>query len=204
MKTPCLSVAAAAAVLLGSNAATAQIVFSGNVGAGGTATLQIVSDIVLPVTAAGTATEIIFDEWVPSSDGTYTSLNTSGSPVIHYSLNGGPDLTMNLGSMADNYFPASSFNDLTEKDGQLPFDSISVNPGDTLRLKAGSWTFSGDADFNPATLGTFIGHVFLTDHNANRLSSSVVVPEPQDYALLAGAGLLGFGIWHRKKAANAH
>ena len=84
--------------------------------------------------------------------------------------------------------------DVTTNDGCILLENYySVSAGDTLTIKAATYTFDGLENFNKDTIGTFNGNVFLADPNAIRLSSIETVPEPATLGMVgAVAGAMLF------------
>ncbi len=175
------------------------VLVSGNITSTG-GSFAITEDITLSITGTGGVSGLIFDEWVSSNDGNNTSLSFS-SATLQYQINGGGLQSVGLNALRDNL--ATTINDVTPNDGYVQFNTISVNPGDTLTLKVGSWSVSGSSAFNPQAVQNFTGNVFAYTGSGVRISTDSVVPEPREYGMLAGAGLLGLAIWRRQKAALA-
>ena len=202
MRIPAFSALVLAGVCATPSASDAQIIISGNTGAGGTGTLTIVSDLTFTISRSASLANLVFDEWV-SSDGVRTTVSFVTGSKISYELNGVPG-TRTINSLNDNY--AQTFTPaLTANDGSIFFSSFSVTTGSTFVLKAGSWNFNGNASFNPDAMGTFTGNVFLSN-GANQFMSepvsAVPVPEPAAYGLLAGAAFFGLALGRRRPRAT--
>lgn len=170
----------------------AAIIVSGNIRTqGAPCTFEITTDIHVNITqnAAGTFVLFVFDDWV-TSDGARTDLPLN--PQLAFSLNGSN--FSYPASLGDNL--SVSLKSISSGDG---FAYI-VTPrtlvvGDVLTLKAGSYTFSGDTEFNRTTAKTFTGKLFVADNDGTMLSQLTSVPEPSA-ALL---GLLGAGLMLRRR-----
>lgn len=145
---------------------------------------QITSDITFTIDTAGSANSFVMDEWVVS-DGLQNQ--STYSPSLAISINGGAPVTKS-GGLADNLAGILLHNGVTANDGILFIDfSISVNPGNTLTLKAGVYSLGARSNFNPQATQTFTGMMFVADNQGTRLSPSMQVPEPSGLAL-AGIG----------------
>ena len=150
--------------------------------AGTPGSFQITSDIIFNINVVGQASAFIMDEWV-TSDGSQTE--SVYSPDLSFAVNGGAPVSQ-PGRFGDNV-AFSSFA-LTPNDGYFFLvSSFSVTLGDTITLKAGSYTVPAVANFNPQATQTFTGNMFVTDGAGHRLSPNVLVPEP------TALGLLGLG-----------
>lgn len=170
-----------------------------------TPTLTFTNDISFEITASGTATFLVFDEWVVS-DGTLHAVSFPTSPSVQnidYTLNGGSLASAQAFQLYDNN--ASVFGDITDSDGVIVFSSLlfDVTTGDTLTISAATYTFTFNPDFNSAIPSVFQGNVFIADDFGNQISSLTPVPEPAGAAMI---GLLSFIIvmlragklWDRK------
>ena len=197
------SLITAAVLVAFASTGRAQILVSGNVGTGGTATISIQSDLVFPITATGNAAVVVFDEWV-TSDGSNTGANILSAGALTFSRGGTPT-QVPLQTLNDNLGRTSGA--VTANDGFLFFSNYAVTTGDTVTLKAGSWSFAGAGAFNPQTVQTFAGNVFLADPLGARLSSSLPagpVPEPSQYAQVAGVAVLGWALMRRVRRNQAN
>lgn len=170
---------------------------------GGAATLGFTTDLVFPITTSGEIAHIVFDNWVPTSDGRLTHLRTPFSfslnslPLISYQIDGGSIQTIQAFSLADNF--NRSVGALTANDTLLYFlGSFSVTAGQVVTIKQVTIDLGGNSGFNPQSTGAFSGSVFLMASSATRLSEFVAVPEPAEEAACAAAGLLAFGLWRWK------
>ena len=191
----------AAVLVVFASTGRAQIIVSGNVGAGGTGTISIQSDLVFPITATGNAVALVFDEWV-TSDGSLTGANILSAGALTVSRGGTPT-QVPLQKVLDN--EGGTVGGVTANDGYLLFSNYAVTTGDTVTLQAGTWTFAGAAAFNPQTVQTFEGNVFLANQSGTHLSSSILaVPEPSQYAQVAGAGVLGWALMRRFRRNQAN
>ncbi len=123
------------------------------------------------------------------------------TPGLNVTVNGGPDMVVRA-FLYDHF--GANIGDVTRTDGLLYFDFPSSRiwaVGDVFTIKAGSYGFSGDPDFDPATAQTFLGEVFLVNLDAERMSVNVAVPEPAAPLLC----LLGFsGLLHRRREIEKH
>ncbi|GAA5121822.1 hypothetical protein JIN84_01240 [Luteolibacter yonseiensis] len=167
---------------------SAAIIVTGNVSTpNAPCTFEITSDINVTITAnaVNQIVAVMFDNWV-TTDGTRTDRPLS--PGFSYQLNGiAGSQTATLGDNIDN-----TFGIITPGDGfiflQLPTPAVI---GDILTLKAGVYNFTGDAAFNPQTVGTFNGNLVVIDNLANPIAAPTAVPEPSGALLgLVGAALL--------------
>jgi len=195
-------VAASAAVL--TVPAHAAVILSGDVNVtGGTATLQITHDIHFTITSTGSASLLVFDDWVGTSDGNLSQMTDNPAASISYRINGGATQSVAISGLLDNNFTIGSIN---STDGFLFFGAISVVEGQTLTILAQTHTFGGNSSFNPATKQVFTGDVFLSTTGGLMLSSPVSlssVPEPSEWAAAAAAGLVGFAVWRRRRVRAA-
>ncbi len=180
-----------AALTISANAAVS---VSGNFISGSpTPRLEVTNEIVINVISSGTASYLVFDEWVISDGNSSTAFASSGQN-LSYNLGGG-SLTRNLNSLTDNL--ANNVGSITENDGYLIFGGISVTAGDVFTVETSSYTFGPDTGFNNAISGsTFSGNFFLTDSSGSFLGGTAPIPEPS-VALLSGLGLLG--LLHSKR-----
>ncbi len=182
--------------------ARAVIIASGDLNVtGGTGTLEITEDIDFPITASGTASILIFDEW-SVTDGNSTLLTDNPAASLSYQINGGPVLTTPISQLRDHLNASNGA--VTPNDGLLAFSGFSVSVGHTLTIKAQTITFGGSNAFNPAVKQIFSGFVFLTGPSAAQLSEAVdlaTVPEPAESAVILGGGLLAFAAWRRRRAS---
>jgi hypothetical protein len=145
---------------------------------------------------------LVFDEWV-TSDGSQTAPSLAGQTVTF--SRGGTTTQVGLQSLNDNL--ARTAGAMTSNDGFLLFSGYAVTAGDTVTIKAGSWSFSGAALFNPQTVQTFTGNVFLANALGSALSSPISagpVPEPGQYAQVAGVGVLGWALLRRFRRNQAN
>jgi hypothetical protein len=179
--------------VLGVFSASASIVVSGDVtDTNGTFTLQITEDITLDIETTGSAYIFVFDEWV-TSDGTHdNSFDNPNGASLQVQVNGGSETPYGIDTLCDNL--DGVVGDATANDGFFVlYDFVSVSAGDTLTIKAATYTFDGLENFNEDAIGTFNGNVFLTDSNGIRLSSIETVPEPATLGMVgAVAGAILF------------
>jgi hypothetical protein len=154
--------------------------------------LHITADITFTITTAGLGRVFVFDEWVSSDGGTDSSLF---SPAMSISING------NLpgaypGGLVDNNLASGQW---TPNDGFIIVDSsFSVIVGDTVTLKAGTFSLEAVPRFNPQATQTFTGNMFVTSASGIQLSNTVAVPEPCDLVLGLTAGVAGLFVRRRK------
>lgn len=180
---------------------SASIVLSGSPNVdGGAANLQFTSDLTFTITRTGFVRALVFDNWVPTSDGTPTRIDSSST--IAYQINGGAVENRGVVGLYDNI--NVTYFSVTPTDGYLHLDlGIEVYAGQTFAINAGTLNFLGNVGFNTQAIGTFTGDVWLTDSNGDRLSDIVTaVPEPAEEAACAALGLIAFGAW-RWKARRA-
>lgn len=188
---------AAIALLAASFPAHAAIVLSGDfVNGTSTPTFTITEDIVLTVETDGLGVILVFDEWAPT-DGTQSGVFPSPSPQSLLITQAGSGSSVLMDGFADhaNFTVA----DISDNDGYMQFgEQLSVSAGEEIRILAGSYTFSSNADFNPALQDfTFEGNVFLTDGDGNRLTNVATVPEPSGVLLASVLG--GLGLLRRRR-----
>lgn len=151
--------------------------------------LTFTQDIDFEITAFGGISFVVFDDWVDNTDPHSTALSTPDNLV--YSIDGGTDQTTGIAELLDNFRNTSG--DLSPNDGWLSL-TTQINPfiGQTVTIKAGTYSFSGSTAFNSEAVGTFTGDIYLVGLGANRLSApGVPIPEPQAYPLLLA--LIGLG-----------
>lgn len=175
----------------------AAIVLSGNFQTGTpTPTLEITEDIEFEITNSSIVAFLIFDQWT-ISDGVGVAVQDNPTQSVFYSLNGNPDASDVIGNLTDNF--TSTAGAVTPGDGLLRFNSgIAVTSGDTLTIRAGTYTFESNADFNPLLNDyTFTGDVFLINSSATQISNIVSVPEPSSVGLLA-VGMAALLVRRRK------
>ncbi len=163
----------------------AAIVLSGNFNSGTpTPKLTITEDIVFTMVAAGTSSYLVFDEWT-TNDGSATYIMNDPDPQsFFYSINGGSDMEGFISGLTDNF--ANNSGDLSANDGGLAME-FTANAGDTVTIRAGSFTFSNGSAVNPDLNGkTFTGNVFFTAFGTEaRITNVVTVPEPGTALLCA-------------------
>lgn len=176
------------------------VILSGDVTSTG-GTLQITSDISFNITSTTTDFRALaFDEWVLSD------VSTQGLTMnnLNYQINGGAIQSTSNSTLQDNFTGIDG--PLTANDGYVLFDALSVTAGQTVTIKAGSYTVtSGHGDFNPTAVGTFTGNAFLTTATTpiSLISNTVVVPEPEDFAALAGLGCVGWFLFREKRRSRS-
>jgi hypothetical protein len=121
---------------------------------------------------------------------------------LSISLNGGAPFTRD-GTFADNL--TSSVGSLTSNDGYLFCNTtFGVAIGNTVTLKAGTYTLGAASGFNPQGTQTFTGNMFISALGGNRISDIVPagpVPEPTTLGLLFVGGIIGF-IFARRKVSQ--
>jgi len=198
--SPCsVSALVVACVAALTPSAHSAVIFSGDPNVtGGTATLQITRDIDFTVTTSGLANFLVFDNWVGTSDGSLNFINANAPANLSYRIDGGSTQSAVIYRTFDNHRNSGAVG-LT--DGFLFFDGLSLVAGQTVTILAQTHTFAGNNFFNPATKQVFTGDVFLTTVPGAQLSSTVSlssVPEPSEWAVAAGVGLLGFAVWRRR------
>ena len=181
-----LQLALAVGMLLAGTAARAEMITVGGDQTNGTGTLTINQDITFTINTANNSNGFIFafDEIV-QNDNSRDFADFSG---LTCSVNGTNSYAVDrwVDNLADTIF------DLTPNDGYVfSFNatSLSLSPGDTVTLHAGTGTMDGTAipSFNPWSSGNY--NMFLVDSYGERISD--VVPEPSVFAL---SGLVGIGV----------
>ena len=194
-----ISISAALLGLLSLNARS-QVLFSGDFAAG-TGQFQFLTDYTFTLTtpiALNDGVYLVFDEAVTTVDAGITSVSSKAGTPLQLRM-GATDYTRPF-SLYDNY--GGTVGALTPKDSFILWTSpASLSSGETLTLKAGTYTVNGSAQFNPEyNSKSFTGNLFLMNGSANAISDNVsAVPEPRDYALLTGASLAGFAMWRKRK-----
>ncbi len=169
-----------------------------------TGSLQITEDITFNITTAGPVRYLVFDEWVSSSDGSLTGTPNPAPPVpaipITFSLNGGADTTAGpFINLIDNV--DTTLLSITPLDGVFLFGTnIAVTSGDSLVIRAGTFTLPLVANFNPATTQTFTGNTFLTTPTGLALTGSTPVPEPSTGLLVGLMSVILFS--YRKRSCK--
>jgi len=160
--------------------------------------LVITQDIVIPVTVSGPAQLLVFDNWVPTSDG---GAHTSAlGASVQYTINGGSSQTATNATLTDN--AVTPLFDVTASDGYFTFPTFfAVTIGNVVTFTAGTYPLAATSFFNPQATQTFTGNVFLANNFAARLSNNIAVPEPNT-AALCGLGLLLGGAVRRHRRAG--
>ena len=145
----------------------------------GTGTLIFDNDINFTITSTDNFQFVVFDEWT-TSDGDLDVVDLLGGSVFAFSING-VDNT-DSAHLFDNL--ANTVNDITPNDGYVLTNfSHAVNAGDTITVKAGTYSLGANPNFNPALANSsFNGQMFLANSNGNRISN--VVPEPTSLATI--------------------
>lgn len=197
MKTTTISTLVLALVsiaLLAADRASAAIIVVAPTGSTA-GSFQITNDITFEITTAGDARAFFFDEWVTSASGSFAY--SAYSPGLSISIN---NYTPGFysGIIYDNfsYFVGAG----TPNDGYLwTHDAIVVAVGDTVTLKAGSYSLAAVSNFNSQATQTFTGNMFITDSSGQQLSNTVAVPEPTTTALLIGGAAVVFAAFKRRK-----
>lgn len=146
----------------------------------GTGTLIFDNDITFTVNSTDNFQFVVFDEWT-TSDGDLDVVDLLGGSVFSFSINSVNNT--DSARLFDNL--ASTINDITANDGYVLTNfSHAVNAGDTITVKAGTYSLSANPNFNPALANSsFNGQMFLANSNGNRISN--VVPEPASVATIA-------------------
>lgn len=175
-----LSLLCLAAGLGCASPSSAAIVITGNVSFGGAPCgLTITQDIVVTVTSGLSpdhGVSLVMRQWTSAPD--VFGDAPIFMPGLSVRINGGPDMVVRT-FLYDHFGTNNGY--LTPNDGLLFFDFPSTRVwamGDVFTVKAGSYGFTGDPDFDPLAAQTFKGEVFLVNLNADRMSGNVVVPEP--------------------------
>jgi len=146
----------------------------------GTGTLTFDNDINFTITSTDNFQFVVFDEWT-TSDGDLDVVDLLGGSVFAFSINGVDN--SDSARLFDNL--ANTVNDITPNDGYVLTNfSHTVNAGDTLSVKASTYSLDANPNFNPALANfSFNGQMFLANSNGNRISN--VVPEPTSLATIA-------------------
>ena len=172
--------------------------------------IEFTTDINFTVTADGSISSVVLDEWV-ENDSTRTFYpGVAFTDAISYSLNGGPISTVsfhNFGALLDNW--AQNSPTITANDGALGFlVPINVAQDDLFTLKAGTYNIAAGSPplgFNSLAAQTFTGNAYLIGSTGGGLdpltvlSMNTAVPEPSRVLfLLSGLGLM---VCQRRRAA---
>jgi hypothetical protein len=168
--------------------------FTGDFSAG-TGTLNVLADTTFNVTASSSGLALVFDEAGAGGLGSGPFVSDY-FPNVQYSING-TDYTANFTS---NPRWGSTRPDLSANDAYVFTLSTTLSPGDVVVFKQGSYTAGAQSSSNFAALeGVTVQQAFLMNSAGVRISDVVVtaVPEPEEYAAVAAAGLIGFGLWRR-------
>lgn len=196
-----LSCLIAVFILVVSQSSAAIVVSAGITGSGGS--LEITDDLVFTMNQdAGNIGVLVFDEWV-TSDNMQISVSASPAQSLAYERNGSP-LSTSLTSLYDNF--ATTFNDVTPNDGFLTFSIFSASEGDTITIKAGTYTFTGNANFNSEAVGTYTGNIWLGSSPGVRytdLISAAAVPEAASFPFIAALFSAGLFCLRRRRTAQA-
>lgn len=156
---------------------------------------QITADITFTINTAGDVELFALDEWVTSDGSPNGSII---SPNFSISINGNLPGSYTAGSFFDNL--NSTINQITANDGYFTIRSLlPVIVGDTVTVKAGTFSLAAASGFNPQATQTFTGSMFITGDNGSRLSNVVTcVPEPYGLVLGLTAGIAGLFVRRRK------
>ncbi len=180
---------ASAAVVRGFN-------FSGDFSAS-TGTLNVLGDTTFTVTGSGTYLAVAVDEATALATGARVFQNNYFTGV-QYSINGTDySASFTFAPRSENTFPG-----LTPNDAYI-FTSQTMTAGDVVGIKQGSYTGAANASGQMAALeGVTVSQSYLFD-TAGPISDIVtaVVPEPEVHTGVAATGLVGFGLWRRRRAA---
>jgi hypothetical protein len=124
------------------------------------------------------------------------SSNVYSYDRVDYSLNGGPDTYATYSLFVPNTY--TPYGPVLAEDGVLAFPGPMVVAGDTLTIRAGTYSYSGSSGIPASIVGTLEGNVFLFAYGpeyeselTHRVSNvvSLAVPEPHSLLLTAVGGL---------------
>lgn len=153
--------------------------------------VNLTSDLTFTIeTSTSNLVHLVFDEWVTHDGGSTATAIFGFRFNLEYSIDDGPEQTTFISSLTDNH--ADTFGDLTPNDGYFLFNNIAVAAGQMFKVKANSYSFAKDDNFNSDAAGSFTGNIYLADHFGNQIGTLAVVPEPSSSALFVG-GLLFVG-----------
>jgi hypothetical protein len=161
--------------------------------------ITITNDITFTISTAGNAQVFALDEWV-TSDGAQNG--SAVSPDLSVSVNGGAP-----GGHPNTFFDnlAMTVGAITPNDGYFYLsNAFAVSAGNTVTLKAATYTLAATPGFNPQANQTFTGNMFITDDVGNQLSNVVAagaVPEPSTWTMLLLGGMIA-GLWRVGRATS--
>lgn len=162
---------------------------------GAPATLTITTDLHFSITAEpiNEAVIFVFNDWTPTVGNSH---HTQLSTQFEYSLNGGTVQLGDTSSLVDHW-GTDDLGRITRNSGYIYFFTPTpLSVGDTLTLKAGVYSFTGNSALNPDILQPFTGDIQITDDFGTPIGPAVTVPEPSA-ALLGAVGALA--LLHRRR-----
>lgn len=140
----------------------ADIVFSGDI-RGGTGRFTITRDISFSVLTTLELAGIVFDDWVPASDGSDTRILLAPSTMA-YRIDNGPLRSTSGVKVADN-INSNRWGRLTANDGWLDFvdGDIPLTRGQRMTLYAGSWAITQSQQFTVPARNEFRMRTYATN-----------------------------------------
>jgi len=162
------------------------------------------SDIVVSLDFRNSGTVSRFFQLQVSTDGT-TFNNVSGGTAAFGTVNNNSGTSFTSAGLYSNTAASSSQAFVQSITYTFPSGSaVENNPNAAFRWLA---TFDPSAGGN--YVSSFAGTTSAYSVNGTgrfdmvSVSGTVAVPEPSEYAAMAGAGLIGFAVWRRRQARKA-
>lgn len=186
--------------------AVGQITFSGNFDTGN-GQVVFARDFTFTLTGSinvGNTMVMVLDE-PATSDGIRDRYPTEAGSPLDLTL-GSTDYEVAM-ELTDNF--TSTSGEIGVNDAFVRWTMpASLSSGTVVTVRAGTYLFDSavvpGGSMNPGlTAAPFTGNLFLTGPTGTRISADVsAVPEPSEYAMAAGVGLVAFGVWrHRNRRA---